>query len=50
MQPLGLEIRAGLHTGEIDVARDDVQGIAVHIGARVVAAEPIAFPNQATGS
>ena len=35
VRPLGLEIRAGLHTGEIDVAGDDVQGIAVHIGARV---------------
>ena len=35
MQPLGIEIRAGLHTGEIDVSGDDVQGIAVHIGARV---------------
>lgn len=35
VQPLGLEIRAGLHTGEIDVTGDDVQGIAVHIGARV---------------
>ncbi len=32
---LGLEIRAGLHTGEIELVRDDIRGIAVHIGARV---------------
>jgi class 3 adenylate cyclase len=32
---LGLEIRAGLHTGEIERAGEDVHGIAVHIGARV---------------
>ena len=32
---LGLEIRAGLHTGEIELAGDRVRGIAVHIGARV---------------
>ena len=36
---LGLEIRAGLHTGECEVMADgaDVGGIAVHIGARVSA-------------
>jgi class 3 adenylate cyclase len=34
---LGLEIRAGLHTGEIDLGDDGVTGIAVHIGARVAA-------------
>lgn len=33
--PLGLQIRAGVHTGEVEVAGDDVRGIAVHIGARV---------------
>ena len=32
---LGIEIRAGLHTGEIEVRGDDVAGLAVHIGARV---------------
>lgn len=32
---LGLEIRAGLHTGEVEVMGDDIGGIAVHIGARV---------------
>jgi class 3 adenylate cyclase len=34
---LGLEIRAGLHSGEIELHEDDVFGIAVHIGQRVAA-------------
>jgi class 3 adenylate cyclase len=34
---LGIELRSGLHTGEIEVRDDDVGGIAVHIGARVAA-------------
>jgi class 3 adenylate cyclase len=34
---LGLEMRAGLHTGECERMGDDVGGIAVHIGARVAA-------------
>jgi class 3 adenylate cyclase len=34
----GVAIRAGLHTGEIELRGDDVGGIAVHIGARVGAA------------
>jgi class 3 adenylate cyclase len=33
--PLGIEIRAGLHTGEIELLDGDIGGIAVHIGARV---------------
>jgi class 3 adenylate cyclase len=32
---LGIEIRAGLHTGECEVIGDDVAGMAVHIGARI---------------
>lgn len=36
-QTLGLDIRAGLHTGECEIRGDDVAGIAVHIGARVAA-------------
>lgn len=32
---LGIEVRAGLHTGECELKGDDVGGIAVHIGARV---------------
>jgi class 3 adenylate cyclase len=34
---LGLEIRAGVHTGEIEIVGDDVRGIAVHTAARVLA-------------
>jgi class 3 adenylate cyclase len=34
---LGIEIRAGLHTGECELIGDDVGGIAVNIGARVAA-------------
>jgi class 3 adenylate cyclase len=37
MRPLGLEIRAGLHTGEVALVDDHVRGIAVHIGARIAA-------------
>lgn len=32
---LGIEIRAGLHTGEVALEDDDIAGIAVAIGARV---------------
>ncbi len=35
MRPLGIQIRAGLHTGEVEVMGDDIAGIAVNIGARV---------------
>jgi class 3 adenylate cyclase len=35
VRALGLEIRVGLHTGEIELRGDDVAGMAVHIGARV---------------
>jgi class 3 adenylate cyclase len=34
---LGLTLRAGVHTGELELRGDDVGGIAVHIGARVAA-------------
>ncbi|MCC8937450.1 adenylate/guanylate cyclase domain-containing protein [Bradyrhizobium sp. Arg68] len=34
---LGIEVRAGLHTGECEMIGDDIGGIAVHIGARVAA-------------
>ena len=43
MQGLGLEIRAGLHSGEIELQDHDVAGIAVHIGQRVCGH---AHPNQ----
>ena len=35
LRPLGIELRSGLHTGEIELRGDDVAGIAVHIAARV---------------
>ena len=37
VRELGLSVRAGLHTGECEVADGKVAGIAVHTGARVVA-------------
>ena len=37
LRDLDLEIRAGLHTGEVELIGDDIGGIAVHIGARVAA-------------
>ena len=37
VRSLGLDTRAGLHTGEIELRGDDVAGVAVHIGARVSA-------------
>jgi class 3 adenylate cyclase len=37
MPELGLEVRAGLHTGECELLDGKVAGIAVHIGARVAA-------------
>ena len=40
VRTLGIEIRAGLHTGEVEVLDGGVGGIAVHIAARVMAAAP----------
>jgi class 3 adenylate cyclase len=38
---LGLDVRIGLHTGEVEIRGDDIGGLAVHIGQRVSAlAEP----------
>ncbi len=37
VQDLGLNIRAGLHTGEVEMIDHDVHGIAVHIAARIMA-------------
>jgi class 3 adenylate cyclase len=34
---LGLEVRAGVHTGEVELVGDGVAGIAVHVGARISA-------------
>jgi class 3 adenylate cyclase len=43
VQAIGIEVRAGLHTGECEVRGDDIGGIGVHIGARVSA---LAGPND----
>jgi class 3 adenylate cyclase len=43
LQSLGIEVRAGLHTGECEIRGDDIGGIAVHTGARVSA---LAGPND----
>jgi class 3 adenylate cyclase len=37
MRRMGIEIRSGLHTGEVELIGDDVGGIAVHTAARVLA-------------
>jgi class 3 adenylate cyclase len=38
LHAIDVDVRAGLHTGEIDLVDGDVGGIAVHLGARVMAA------------
>ena len=43
VQSLGIEVRAGLHTGECEIRGDGIGGIGVHIGARVSA---LAGPND----
>jgi class 3 adenylate cyclase len=43
LRPLGIQIRAGLHTGECELIGGKVGGIAVHIGARVAA---LAAPDE----
>ena len=37
MPSLGIEVRAGLHTGEVELIGDDIGGIAVHVAARISA-------------
>lgn len=37
VRDLGIEIRAGLHTGEIEVEAGDIHGVAVHLAARIMA-------------
>lgn len=43
LKAAGIDIRSGLHTGEVEVRDEDVGGIAVHIGARVMS---LANPEQ----
>lgn len=38
VRPLGIEVRCGLHTGEVEIMGDDVTGLAVSIAARIAAA------------
>jgi class 3 adenylate cyclase len=40
---LGVDVRAGVHTGEVEIQGDDIAGIAVNVGARVCA---IAAPRE----
>jgi class 3 adenylate cyclase len=47
LEPLGLTVRIGLHTGECEVLGDDVGGMAVHIAARVAA---LAVPGEVLAS
>jgi DNA-binding SARP family transcriptional activator/class 3 adenylate cyclase len=47
VRPLGLEIRAGVHTGEVERRGDDVGGIAVHIGQRIAS---LAAPGEVLAS
>jgi class 3 adenylate cyclase len=43
VRDLGLEIRAGVHTGEVELVGDNIRGVAVHIGARIAG---LAAPGQ----
>ncbi len=47
IREVGIELRAGVHTGEVEIIDDDVAGIAVHIGARVSA---LAGPGEVLAS
>jgi class 3 adenylate cyclase len=43
VEDLGLQVKAGLHTGEVEMTDNDLSGIAVHIASRIVA---MAQPGQ----
>ena len=47
MPGLGIEVRAGLHTGEVELIGDDIGGIAVHVAARIAA---LAGPHEVLAS
>ena len=36
VRAIGLEVRCGLHTGEVELVPDDVRGVAVHLASRVM--------------
>ena len=43
MRTLGIEVRAGLHAGEVELINDDIGGVAIHIAHRV---STLAGPSQ----
>ena len=43
VRSLGIELRSGIHLGEIEQQKDDVAGVSVHIGARI---QGLATPGQ----
>lgn len=47
VRPLGIEVRVGMHAGEVEVRGDDIAGMAVHIGARISA---LAGPSEVLAS
>jgi class 3 adenylate cyclase len=49
VRPLGIRLRAGVHSGEVELTQGDVRGLAVHAAARIMAlAEPDAVWVSAT--
>jgi class 3 adenylate cyclase len=36
VKTLGLEVRAGVHTGEVELVPDDIRGVAVHLASRIL--------------
>jgi class 3 adenylate cyclase len=47
VRPLGIELRSGVHTGEVELMDSDLGGIAVHVGARVMS---LAGPGEVLAS
>jgi pimeloyl-ACP methyl ester carboxylesterase/class 3 adenylate cyclase len=47
VKSLGIQVRCGVHTGEVEIVGDDIAGLAVHIGARVMA---LAGPGEVLAS
>jgi class 3 adenylate cyclase len=47
VEGLGLQIRAGVHTGEVEARGEDIGGVAVHVGARIAA---LAAPGEVLAS
>jgi hypothetical protein len=46
-ETLGVEIRAGIHTGECELLDNDIAGVAVHIAARILGHAAIFGPGTA---